>query len=140
VSPGFLLWQAQAIWQRRQRAALTPLGLTHAQFVLLAGATWLTQNDPELTQARLAAHAKVDVMMTSQVLRTLETKGYVTRTPHERDSRAMVVGVTNAGAELASRAIVAVEDVDDRFFAALGQQEASFMAALRQLIAAATKP
>src|SRR3546814_15453085 len=36
-SPGFLLWQVTNQWQRRLRATLEPLGLTHVQFVLLAG-------------------------------------------------------------------------------------------------------
>ena len=37
-SPGFLLWQVTNLWQRRIRAALEPLGLTHVQFVFVAGA------------------------------------------------------------------------------------------------------
>ncbi len=51
-SPGFLLWKVSNAWQRRQRAALEPFGLTHSQFVLLATATWFGASET-LTQARL---------------------------------------------------------------------------------------
>ena len=40
-SPGFLLWQLTNQWQRQQRTALAKIGLTHAQFVVLASVLWL---------------------------------------------------------------------------------------------------
>lgn len=40
-SPGFLLWQVSNLWQRKMKAELSDLGLTHVQFVLLAGIVWL---------------------------------------------------------------------------------------------------
>src|SRR3954447_5865618 len=80
-SPGFLLWQVTNRWQAAQRAALKPFGLTHVQFVLLASLTWL-EGDGPITQRRLAEHAASDPMMTSQVLRLLERRGLVSRTPH----------------------------------------------------------
>ena len=68
-SPGFLLWRTTLRWQRAVAAALKPLGLTHVQFVLLASVWWLTEQartPADLpSQAQVAAHAAVDVMMTS---------------------------------------------------------------------------
>ena len=43
-SPGFLLWHATLRWQRAMVEALSPLGLTHTQFVLLASTWWLAEN------------------------------------------------------------------------------------------------
>src|SRR3954453_8138901 len=40
-SPGFLLWRVTQRWQRSIVAALRPLDLTHAQFVLLMSTAWL---------------------------------------------------------------------------------------------------
>ena len=74
-SPGFLLWQTINLWQRKMRAALRESGLTHVQFVLPASTVWLNDHGSEATQvliARFAPHA--DVMMTSQVLRSLEKR------------------------------------------------------------------
>ena len=45
-SPGFLLWRISNNWQRDQRAALQPLGLTHTQFVMLAVVTWFSSQEP----------------------------------------------------------------------------------------------
>lgn len=115
-SPGFLLWHATLRWQRDIAAALTPLGLTHVQFVLLACTWWLNTHEEHPNQLALARQAGTDVKMTSQVLRALETKGLVEREVDPADTRAKRLRVTAAGAELAPRAIAAVEQVDARFF------------------------
>src|SRR5207245_2522155 len=77
-SPGFLLWKVSNAWQRRQRAALEPFGLTHSQFVLLATATWFGASET-LTQARLAELSGVDPMTTSQIVRALEEASLLER-------------------------------------------------------------
>lgn len=115
-SPGFLLWHATLRWQRDIAAALTPLGLTHVQFVLLACTWWLNTHGEHPNQLTLARQAGTDVKMTSQVLRALETKGLVEREVDPADTRAKRLRVTAAGAELAPRAVAAVEQVDARFF------------------------
>lgn len=121
-SPGFLLWRVTLRWQRVMVAALRPLGLTHVQFVLLASAWWLTEVAGETpTQQRLADHAATDRMMTSQVLRALESRGLVTRSADPDDSRARRVGVTGEGAALARQAVAVVEAADAGFFAAAGE-------------------
>ena len=111
-SPGFLLWRLTLSWQRNVAAALQPLELTHVQFVLLASTWWLNTNDVHPTQIALAAQAGTDVKMTSQVIRTLERKGLVTRRVDAADTRARRLVVTSAGASLAPRAIETVEAVD----------------------------
>ncbi|SEN92754.1 MarR family winged helix-turn-helix transcriptional regulator [Actinacidiphila rubida] len=115
-SPGFLLWHATLRWQRDIAAALGPLDLTHVQFVLLACAWWLNTRGEHPHQQALARQAGTDVKMTSQVLRALEAKGLVEREVDPLDTRAKRLRVTKSGAELAPRAIAAVEDVDARFF------------------------
>jgi len=116
-SPGFVLWHATMRWQRLMTSTLAPLGLTHVQFVLLATAWWLQTHDEQPTQVRLAAQVGTEVTMTSDVVSRLEGKGLVARVPHPTDARAKVVTVTPAGAELAARAIEAVEAADAEFFA-----------------------
>jgi DNA-binding MarR family transcriptional regulator len=125
ASPGFVLWQVASLWQRGVREALAPLGLTHAQFVLLASAAWLAthgENGGVVTQARIAEHARVDAVMTSEVLRTLERRALVRRTAHPGDGRARRVELTPDGWALVQRAIVAVEAVDQAFFASPGPE------------------
>lgn len=115
-SPGFLLWRATMRWQRQLREVLDPLGLTHAQFVLLAVTGWLGRESALVTQARIALQASFDPMMTSQVLRTLERRGLLRRAPHPTDTRARHVVLTPTGKKLLPAAIRVVEASDRAFF------------------------
>jgi DNA-binding MarR family transcriptional regulator len=123
-SPGFLLWHATLRWQREIAAALSPLGLTHVQFVLLACAWWLNTQGGHPNQLTVARQAGVDVKMASQVLRVLEGKGLVERAVDPSDTRAKLLRVTDAGADLAPLAIAAVERADARFFEPVPVEEA----------------
>jgi DNA-binding MarR family transcriptional regulator len=132
-SPGLLLWQVTNRWQQAQRATLKPFGLTHVQFVVLASLTYLAADGP-VTQKALAGHAALDPMMTSQVLRALESAGLVVREDHPTDRRAKALTVTTEGRAVANRTVKAVEACDAEFFAPLGNSRALMQAltALRQ--------
>lgn len=130
-SPGLLLWHATLRWQRDIATALAPLELTHVQFVLLACTWWLNSQGEHPNQLALARQAGTDVKMTSQVLRTLENKGLIERETDPADTRAKRLRVTDIGAELAPRAIAAVELADARFFEPVPVDEA--VALLRRL-------
>lgn len=133
-SPGFLLWQVTNLWQRQQRAALEPLGLTHVQFVLLASLAWLARRGDPVNQAQLAQHARTDVMMTSEVARVLEKKGLIQRAPHPFDTRAKCLTLTPQGEDKTKQALKIVEAVDATFFSLLPGGPASFVAQLRHLL------
>lgn len=77
--------------------------------------------------------AATDPMMTSQVLRTLESRGLVTRLPHPSDARARALAVTPEGRRLADRAVRVVEACDADFFSGLGEEAGGFVRALRAL-------
>ncbi|MFG2463108.1 MarR family winged helix-turn-helix transcriptional regulator [Streptomyces sp. NPDC048523] len=115
-NPGFLLWHATLRWQRDIATALAPLDLTHVQFVLLACTWWLNTQGEHPNQLALARQAGTDVKMTSQVLGVLERKGLIEREVDPADTRAKRLRVTDTGAELAPRAVAAVERADARFF------------------------
>ena len=132
-SAGLMLWRVTNAWQAAQRRALKPFGLTHVQFVLLASLTWLESDNP-VTQKDLAKHAGTDPMMTSQVLRALESAALIERAPHPHDGRALILEVTQAGRDLANRAIGAVEACDRDFFEPLGGDRVKFAALLGRLV------
>jgi len=135
-SSGFLLWQVTSLWQRRVAESLRPHELTQVQYALLASLLWLSRKGEEVTQSRLAAHAKLDVMMTSQVLRALEGRGLLERRPHPTDTRAKALRLTAAGRALTTRAVPAVETADAAFFASLGASRAGLNRNLLALIEA----
>lgn len=136
-SPGLALWRLTNLWQAAQRHALRPLALTHVQFVLLASLTWLDAEGP-VTQRDLASHAKVDEVMTSQVVRALEGKQLVERRAHPHDGRARALVATPAGVSLANEAVAVVEEVDRQFFSALDDGGRRLTRDLNRLIAASS--
>jgi DNA-binding MarR family transcriptional regulator len=88
-----------------------------------------------VTQRDLARHAELDVMMTSQVLRTLEAKGYVRREPHPEDRRAFALHPTEHGVELANVATHDVESADAAYFDTLTTIECSSLTSTLQRLA-----
>lgn len=132
-SPGFLLWQVSTHWRRQIEAALTTLGLTHPQFVLLASVGWLTRNHANITQVELARHCSMDITMTSQVLRALEKKGFIERHKRNGDERSKFPRLTKSGAELVEQALPLVETVDQKFFDKLGQDMSKCIKILQKL-------
>jgi DNA-binding MarR family transcriptional regulator len=138
-SPGFLLWQTTNLWQREIKKALDRFDLTHAQFVVLASAYWLGQQQAPVTQVALAEHARIDKMMTSKLLRTLEAKGLLVRAEHEHDTRAKVIELTQAGTKTLVQAVWAVEEFDTVFFGVLGTQQASLSQQLKTLLKAGSE-
>ena len=132
-SPGFLLWKISNAWQRAQRSALQPLGLTHSQFVVLATVTWFGASET-LTQARVAELAGIDPMTTSQVLRALQTAGLIERDDHPTDPRAKQILATRAGRDLARKAVVVVEETDAAFFQPVAQSGAQLVKLFQALV------
>ena len=113
---------------------LTPHHLTHVQFVLLASLWWLEDHgDESPTQARLAEQAGTDPMMTSQVIRKLQSRELLQRVPDLADSRARRLRLTPAGRELVHTALADVEAADDEYFAAIGNRRGAFVEALAAL-------
>lgn len=118
-SPGFLLWQLTNEWQRKQRNALKKLGLTHAQFVVLANVLWLSsQANNIVTQQQVAETAKIDKMMMSDLVKTLTQKKLLKRVRHKKDKRAYELALTTKGQKLTLKAIPVVEKIDLEFFSA----------------------
>ena len=130
---GFMLWQITNGWQRAVRAALAPTGLTYVQLVLLAGLQDRIAAGDKVSQAGLAQSLGADVMMTSQVLRTLEAGGLVRRDRDPRDTRARTLALTEAGAAKLQTALPMLDAVDTDFFSVLGHKEDRFAKSLRKL-------
>jgi DNA-binding MarR family transcriptional regulator len=131
-SAGLMLWHLTNAWQRSVRAALAPHELTHVQFVLLA--TLTSMHPAQVTQRQLADAAATDAMMTSQVLRALERRGLIERSPHPNDGRAVLLSPTREGVAVVNEANTSVEDADEAFFNRLGTDDLdSFLTMLRTL-------
>jgi MarR family transcriptional regulator, organic hydroperoxide resistance regulator len=115
-SRGALVERVASHWLLALRAALAPMDLTPAQCRLLIASAWLGTRETGVRQSDIAAHANADAVMTSEVLRTLERRGLITRVPHPTDRRAKAIAVTEAGGALADRAARLVDTTEARFF------------------------
>jgi DNA-binding MarR family transcriptional regulator len=130
---GFMLWQVANGWQRTARAALGPIGLTYVQAVLLAGLAERLASGAKVSQAALAQSLGADVMMTSQVLRTLEAAGFIRRDRDPGDTRARTLALTDAGETKLNEAMPVLAEIDATFFETLGRKEERFVKSLRKL-------
>ena len=133
-SNGFLLWQVFLIWRRQIESALLPYELTHVQFVLLAGLSYLMQKGSDVSQRELARFTCCDITMTSQVLRMLEKKELVVRSRKDGDERAKYPTVTEKGIDLLQGALRDVELVDLNFFKKVSVDSVVFNQQLRALL------
>ena len=133
ASPGFLLWQVSNLWQKAMRAALKESGLSHNQFVALAGLLWHQKEQKKLTQNTLAAFTKMDAMVISTVVRQLEKLEYLIRKKSEQDQRAFDLELTVKGSEIVKVALPKVEAADEQFFRGLITSKPEFLTQLQSL-------
>jgi DNA-binding MarR family transcriptional regulator len=134
-SPGFLLWQLTNHWQRLQRSALSKMGLTHGQFVVLANVLWLSSlPDNIVTQQQVGDHAKIDKMSMSDLVPTLIEKKLLQRFSHKNDKRAYSLKLTTKGHKQVLKAIPIVEGIDKIFFAKETTELVKLVTNLRHLI------
>ena len=103
-------------WRRRVTERLDEVGLTYVQFSLLASVSYLNHHGPAPSQAELAEHTGMDVMMTSQVVRTLERDRLVKRITDKNDARVKRGVLTAKGQNVVSAAIEIVNEVNDDVF------------------------
>lgn len=115
-SPGFLLWQITNHWQRLQRAALSELGITHPQFVVLAALLWMSNQDIEVTQKTISELTHIDKMSTSDLVATLLSKKMIKKIKSKTDGRAFTLSLTEKGKKIVLKAIPVVEGIDQVFF------------------------
>jgi DNA-binding MarR family transcriptional regulator len=132
-SVGMRLWRSANAWHRAVDKALRPVGLTQVQFLLLSGLEDLGRDGAAVRQNELAQRTRVDVMMTSQVLRTLEAKGLVERLSNPRDQRAKVLILTSEGREAIGRAADLMAHCERMFFLRPTDDVAALMAGMREL-------
>jgi DNA-binding MarR family transcriptional regulator len=115
-SLGHRLKLAHHAWGRHLDAALRPLGLTYLQYYALAAIEVFRERRETPSQVRIAAYLEVDAMMMSKILRLLEDRGYVTRSPHPGDPRANALSLTAAGSTLVRAASPVARAAHATFF------------------------
>ncbi len=110
-TPGFLVWRLANKWRVAVDRALGPLGLTHAQYSLVASLYGMQRAGERPSQRRLADHTGLEALYVSKLARALESAGLVERTRDPRDPRAVQLRLTDQGETVTRRAITVVQEL-----------------------------
>jgi DNA-binding MarR family transcriptional regulator len=101
------------------RPVLSPLGLTHPQYLVML-ALW--ERSPR-TVADIGHALHLEPATLSPLLKRLESSGYVTRERSVQDERALAVGLTPAGIALRAEAEKVPEQIIQRLGLPVSQLE-----------------
>ena len=117
---GFLVWRLATEWRAAMDRVLEPLGLTQAQYAVLAPLYAMSRDGRRPSQRQVADVTGIDAVYISRLVRTLERGGFVTRTASATDTRAVELAVTEHGSAVLQKAVQAVFELRDRLTAPLG--------------------
>ncbi|MFI6477857.1 MarR family winged helix-turn-helix transcriptional regulator [Nonomuraea sp. NPDC050663] len=122
---GYIKQAEQALIAEKTRV-LRPFGLTVPQYAALLS-LWLV---PGVSGARLARLCLVTPQSMTTVLKTLEGRGLIERTPSPDHAQVLVTRLTPEGEALIERADEAASGVERRLFDAFSEAERAQVRAL----------
>ncbi|MFI8457734.1 MarR family winged helix-turn-helix transcriptional regulator [Kitasatospora sp. NPDC085464] len=123
ATAGFLVWRLSTKWRVAVDRAVAPLGLTHAQYAVMASLYGMSRSGLRPSQRRLADHTGLEALYVSKLARALEANGLVARTRDPDDPRAVQLSLTEQGRDVTRRAITVVQGLLDRLLEPLGGQD-----------------
>jgi DNA-binding MarR family transcriptional regulator len=135
-SIGFLVWHLSLKWRAGLDRELASLGLTAAQYGVLASLYGLTLGGAQPSQRELADFSGLDAMYVSKLIRVLERAGLVERTRNTADTRAVLLKVTAHGAQVLGEARAKVVELEEQRLAPLGGRSGEETAKLRETLRA----
>ncbi|OLE24171.1 MAG: hypothetical protein AUG44_19965 [Actinobacteria bacterium 13_1_20CM_3_71_11] len=105
LATGYLLWRVTTRWRAAVDRAVAPLGLTHAQYTVLASLYGLSRTGAQPSQRELADFAGLEPIFVSKLVRALEQGGLLIRENHPADPRAVRLRLTDRGTDVVVRAL-----------------------------------
>jgi DNA-binding MarR family transcriptional regulator len=117
---GYLVWRLSMTWRARVDRAVAHLGLTHAQYSLLASLYGMSKAGRRPSQRELAGYTGLEPIYVSKLARALEGAGLLKRTEHPADTRAVQLTLTPRGVEIVDEAIATVHALQEDLTKPLG--------------------
>jgi DNA-binding MarR family transcriptional regulator len=133
-STGYLLWRLAIRWRAVLDRGLAPLGLTSAQYGVLASLYGLSRGGGQPSQRELADFAGLEPMQVSKVTRTLERAGLVERASNPVDTRAVQLRITDRGVQAVTAGRKMVLELEDQRLAPLGGRHSDQSVQLRDTL------
>jgi DNA-binding MarR family transcriptional regulator len=129
-STGWLIWHVALRCRTALDRALAPVGLTSAQYGLLAALHGLTRSGARPSQRQLADFAGLEPMYVSKLARTLERAALIERGDDPDDTRAVRLSLTSRGSERIAAARQIVVALDENILTPLGGRSSDHTAHL----------
>ncbi len=133
---GSLVWRLSTRWRAAVDRTLAPLGLTHAQYVLLATLYGLFLRGEHPSQRQLADATGLEPVYVSRLARALEEANLIHRAGAASDPRAVEVSLTPRGEEVVIPAIAAVRQLHDELLEPIGGPHTASHQRFRRLLLA----
>jgi DNA-binding MarR family transcriptional regulator len=133
-SIGYLVWHLTLRWRAQLDRSIAPLGLTSAQYAVLASLYGLSQGGARPSQRELADFAGLEPMHVSKLVRALQRRGLVERTGNPADTRAVQLSVTDRGVQVVTAARATVLQLEEQRLAPLGGRSSQQSAQLREAL------
>ncbi|MFF4472824.1 MarR family winged helix-turn-helix transcriptional regulator [Streptomyces sp. NPDC001599] len=125
ATPGYLVWRLANKWRVAVDRAVSSLGLTHAQYVVVASLYGMQRAGERPSQRRLADHTGLEALYVSKLARALEAAGLIERTRDPRDPRAVQLALTERGESVTREAVTVVQELLQRLLEPLGGLDAA---------------
>jgi DNA-binding MarR family transcriptional regulator len=133
-SLGYLVWHLTLRWRAQLDRALAPLGLTSAQYAVLASLYGLSRGGARPSQRELADFAGLEPMHVSKLVRALQRAGLVERAGNPADTRAIQLSVTDRGVQVVTAARATVLELEEQRLVPLGGRGSQQSAQLREAL------
>jgi DNA-binding MarR family transcriptional regulator len=131
---GFLIWRLSNRWRAAVDRALAPIGLTQAQYAVLAPLYGMSRDGARPSQRELADLTGLDAVYVSKLVRTLERDGFVTRSVKAADPRAVELALTGRGVAAVQESVKAVYELRERLTRPLGGNDGARTAELARML------
>lgn len=131
---GFLVWRLSMEWRAAMDRVLEPVGLTQAQYAVLAPLHGMTRAGARPSQRELADMTGLDAVYVSKLVRALEHAGLVTRSVSAADSRAVELSLTEQGTAAARKAAKLVSEAREQLTRPLGGNDGARTAELAGML------
>ena len=103
-------------WERAVDHVLDDFDTTCTQVEFLSCLEELTREGNPVTQKDIAEFLDRDKNTVSEVMRSLEKRGYITRTVSDSDLRAKYIRLTDKGYDLLEKSVREMVRMNERFF------------------------
>lgn len=117
---GYLVWRLSTSWRTEMERVLAPLGMTHAQYALLASLYGMSRSGRQPSQRELADWTGLEAIYVSKLARALERSELLIRTEHPKDPRAVQLTLTPLGSERVEAAFPIVQALLDQLTGPIG--------------------